>query len=119
MINIKMLRHPQQLVSYEGTDIEVDEGIACLLQLLWKEKIKTYNSCQDNMGMIWINMDLEDYKRTVERTRHQNKELYKFFNHSLSTIHYYMIKDSMHWTISLRFNKNRKDEFIKLWIATF
>ncbi|NPV62509.1 MAG: hypothetical protein HPY61_07750 [Methanotrichaceae archaeon] len=35
--------------------IEVDEGIAPLLQAIWRSRIATCNSCQENRpGIIWI-----------------------------------------------------------------
>jgi hypothetical protein len=49
--------HSQTTVFYPGEQdfIEVDEGIALLLQSLWDAKIRTCNSCQENEpGIIWI-----------------------------------------------------------------
>lgn len=49
--------HNQITVFYPGYQdfIEVDEGIAHLLQTLWDAKIRTCNSCEENEpGMIWI-----------------------------------------------------------------
>lgn len=52
-----MTEHKQTVVldPASNTMIEVDEGIAPLLQVIWNCGIITCNSCQENKpGMIWI-----------------------------------------------------------------
>lgn len=47
--------HKQVTVIYHGTPIEVDEGMAELLTLLWGRGVNTSLSCQENRkGIAWI-----------------------------------------------------------------
>ncbi len=61
--------HNQTTVYYPGEQeyIEVDEAIAPLLISLWKNKIKTCNSCQENEpGIIWIEFySMKDVERLL------------------------------------------------------
>ena len=44
--------------------IEVDEGIAELIQLIWDLGLQTNNSCQENMpGIMWVSFPSEDAER--------------------------------------------------------
>lgn len=52
-----LIDHKQTTVYYPGYQdfIQVDEGIAPLLLTLWDAKIRTCNSCEENVpGMAWI-----------------------------------------------------------------
>ena len=52
-----MIEHKQTAIldPSSNTMIEVDEGIAPLLQVIWNSGIITCNSCQENKpGIIWI-----------------------------------------------------------------
>lgn len=46
-------------LKYRGELVEIDEQIAPLMSQIWKAKITTLNSCQDNVpsGYIWIQFD--------------------------------------------------------------
>lgn len=49
------LKHKQAKVNFFGEIIEVDEGLAKLLQLIWANEIETLLSCQENHpGIAWI-----------------------------------------------------------------
>jgi hypothetical protein len=39
----------------------VDRGIASLLQRLWGRGVNTHMSCEDNMGSVWICLQLHDF----------------------------------------------------------
>ena len=61
-----MTEHRQvKVYNYCSTEeVEVDEGIADLLQLLWNNEVNTVLSCEDNAGgKIWIEFREEDYKK--------------------------------------------------------
>ncbi len=50
-----MANHKQVSVQYHSKLIEVDEGLAELLQLIWARGINTRNSCQENKkNTAWI-----------------------------------------------------------------
>lgn len=69
------VEHKQIKVDYFGQQIEVDEGIADLLQLIWKNGIYTALSCEDNRShdeegnliddnideIIWISFPSPNY----------------------------------------------------------
>ena len=61
--------HKQVTVYYPGEQefIQVDEGIAPILQSLWDAKIRTCNSCQENEpGIIWIEFySMKDVERLL------------------------------------------------------
>ncbi|NKB72859.1 MAG: hypothetical protein GKR89_37800 [Candidatus Latescibacteria bacterium] len=63
-----------------GATIEVDEGLANLLQGLWVLGIRTENSCQENRpGVMWIEFPCEDAARflnLVAAGRDRDRELY-------------------------------------------
>ncbi|CAN5656289.1 hypothetical protein BH23THE1_BH23THE1_32100 [soil metagenome] len=121
-----MERHPQVDVVCFDQNIKVDAGIANLLKLIWKEGVRTYNSCQDNLGKIYIEMDLDDFKSIVEISKHQNRDFFNFMEgYCQCNVHFTDTMDDSHiqpdivWTASIKFDKDLKDEFIKLWISTF
>jgi hypothetical protein len=51
-----MTEHKQVLVKHDLVSLEVDEGIAPLMERLLKLNIKTTNSCEDNIpkGWVWV-----------------------------------------------------------------
>lgn len=56
-----MINHPQVKLQCFGIETEVDEGLAELLQLIWKLQIATINSCQENQpGIAWIEFQSAD-----------------------------------------------------------
>lgn len=50
------MNHKQVLVKHDLLSLEVDEGIAPLIERLLKLNIKTLNSCEDNVpsGWMWV-----------------------------------------------------------------
>lgn len=66
-----MIEH-KQIAIYDPSSnlaIEVDEGIATLLKVIWDFGIKTCNSCQENKpGTIWIEfISTEDVEAFLTR----------------------------------------------------
>jgi hypothetical protein len=54
----------------------VDEKLACIIQWLWDHDIATSNSCQDSLGMTWIQFETEeDEARLVDMTSHSSDML--------------------------------------------
>jgi hypothetical protein len=66
-----LTEHKQTLVIDPASDtlVEVDEGIAPLLQAIWNCGIITCNSCQENKpGIIWIEfLEAEDAEAFLTR----------------------------------------------------
>jgi len=58
-----------RLVHPEYDDIDVDAGIADLIQLIWDHDIFTILSCEDNQDSVWLcfphAMELEKFLRIV------------------------------------------------------
>lgn len=122
--------HQQVSVSCFGHIIQVDEGIAPLLQLLWKLNIHTYNSCQDNKDKIWIEIDLMDFENLVHKAKEINRELFDFLFYSDHQIMFTdemftddsnvpSIVPSISWSVNFRFDKHLYDKFIDLLLITF
>jgi hypothetical protein len=60
--------HPQVEVLYNSRLITVDKGIVELLRLIWNEGYNTYNSCQDNNGIIWIQLSsVEEFRDILQK----------------------------------------------------
>lgn len=126
-----MAEHEQAIVTYYGREIEVDVGMVRILQLIWSQNVRTYNSCQDNNGKIWIEMELSDFKRIITRSKHLNHQLYDFIHDDADyqldfddvyydeTVDDSVIGPYITWTVSLRFDKEDEEKFIELWIETF
>ena len=74
--------HVQVPVTFMGRKIEVDAGMVEILELLWSKKVITYNSCEDNSGRIWIQMQLNDFKRITRLAKRKNRDLYEFIENS-------------------------------------
>jgi hypothetical protein len=55
-----MTLHPQVHIEWDGEEAEVDEGIAPLILAIWKNRLWTMNSCQDNFGRVWVEMPASD-----------------------------------------------------------
>lgn len=71
--------HKQVAVDCFGTTVEVDEGLADLLQEIWKAGIDTELSCQENQpGVAWIEFsgttDAEFFLEII--SEHCGAELY-------------------------------------------
>lgn len=62
-----MSEHKQVTVEHWGDEMQVDEGLAKLLPLIWKLRVGTFNSCQEQEhcnGMAWIQFaSFDDFKR--------------------------------------------------------
>ena len=122
--------HVQVPVTFMGMNIKVDAGMVEILQLLWSKKVITYNSCEDNSGRIWIQMQLNDFKRITRLAKRKNRDLYEFIENSDYGLIFdddgydedtesSVIMPDISWRVSLRFDKSLKDEFIHLWKVTF
>jgi len=137
------MTHPQIEVLYDGYQISVDEDMVDLLQLIWKEGYKTNNSCQDiNEGKVWIHFEsVDDFHDILQKAYtydlRLNKSLcedtlWQFFQDNVSNE--INIDDNGHpdedddlWipgskvllSVSIRFDKELKDDFTKLWTKTF
>ena len=63
-----------------GRTIEVDEGLADLLQQLWALGMRTDNSCQENRpGMMWIEFPCRDAARFLNllaSSRDEDRDFY-------------------------------------------
>lgn len=60
--------HKQIRVCIGDREADIDEGIAPLIEELWKADIETFNSCQENKpGIIWIQFaSPEDASRSLD-----------------------------------------------------
>jgi hypothetical protein len=132
-------KHKQVEADYMGYSILVDDKVLPLLRILWDNDIKTYNSCQDNNGTIWIEFkhisDLQSIIRKAFLKNHiinlgsdkiDEWRLYEFFiemcdirmnvddNGFLDRDNNEWIEgDDINFSTSLRFNKEYLTAFIK------
>lgn len=66
----------------ELNGIQIDKGLEDLMATLWCQGIKTYNSCVENVlnadGEVttWVEIDLADWQRLVNRAYLVDRELY-------------------------------------------
>ena len=136
-----MTNHPQVTVDYFGYPIKVDEGMVELLQLIWKAGYETNNSCQDNHGNIWIAFDnvyqfhkmvqmAHDYDLKVNDEVWTTDTLKNFLDENVKTVinigddghvedDEYFPGPNIELHVSIRFPKEKKEEFIRLWRETF
>ena len=64
---VLMTEHKQVKCQRHKIVEEVDSGVANLIETLWRNKIDTYMSCQDNDGYIWIQFSTkEDFLRFLK-----------------------------------------------------
>ena len=128
-------KHKQVSVDYFGDIIEVDEGIVDLLQMIWKSGFDTLLSCEDNIdNCIWINFELSDFKRIMKSAYSMKREggIYDFVQEKSHSIYFHFHDDgctdetdnwiqgdNLYFDVSLRFNKDLKNEFMVLWKETF
>lgn len=138
-----MSKHKQVTVKYlnDFDEIEVDEGMVEILKMIWDQCYDTINSCEDNFGKIWIQFHyMEDFQVLVQVAHTfsiKNKKkpyLIDFLeDHCDIRINIwddgyligeddneeYITGKNTLLTPSIRFKKELKDEFIKLWKQTF
>ena len=143
-----MTNHKQVKVYYFGYDeeIEVDEDIADLLQLIWKQGYRTIMSCQNNFNYIWIHFSYLKEFKSLYRTaynfhlnkgkKYNNITLYSFLEKTFCNIKLqidddgYLINEdkfneeyisgsNIEFSVSVRFDIGLKDLFIQLWKQTF
>ena len=129
-------KHPTKKVYSWFSDketIEIDEEIVDLVQLFWDEEFFTWNSCQDNFGDIWIEIDIVDFTHIVEMSydHDDESELYDYLQTCDTKFQFsddgYCDEKTNEWisgenqiyTVSLRFPKEDKDKFIKMWKDVF
>ena len=112
--------------------INVDEGMTEILEILWHQaEINTQLSCEDNNGKIWIHFDFEDFQDFTSLIFTYNPEFYHHFiiecnlDLVLSDDGYvdeetdeYIKGWVLEYSVGFRFDKNKKDEFIKGLKAT-
>lgn len=61
------LLHPQvKVVDPTWGMLVVDEEMAPILSKLWKKGFVTFNSCQCNNGTIWIEFELDSFKKFLK-----------------------------------------------------
>ena len=128
-------KHKQVNVVCFGDNIEVDEGIADLLQMIWKSGFMTFLSCEDNIdNCIWINFPLSDFK-SILRIAYKIKPydgLLDFIDNKTHSVKFqwaddgyvddtdnWINGDNLEFDVSLRFDKSLKNEFMDLWKKTF
>ena len=135
--------HEQVIVDYFGRDIEVDKGIEDLLKMIWDNGYRTYNSCKDNNGDIWIEFaNSEQFQQMIQLSHTFDNNvngngftkdtLRQFFEREYIKITIYVNDDgyvngndeyvsgqNINLSISLRFPKEFKKEFMMLWKETF
>lgn len=63
-------RHKMVVVKYNDEEAYVDEGIAPLIEELWKAGIHTVMSCDENRpGWMWIEFRSSEYAEKFEHCR--------------------------------------------------
>ena len=55
--------HAQVEVQSPTGSVEVDAGIVDLLKAIWALNVETTMSCEDNMGSVWVQMQMEQFQR--------------------------------------------------------
>lgn len=104
--------------------IQVDEEIKDMLELLWSKDYWTYNSCQDNNGMIWIDFDLDSFKTLMQRCLELKENMIEFDmikflwaddGHPDSNDEYWITGKNMLFSVSLRFPISEKQDFMNLF----
>ena len=131
--------HPQVDVYYFGEDeiITVDEELVDILEILWDRGIETINSCQDNFDDIWIQINLDHFKKLLEDIKRDEKEekekeeeeeldLYEFFQTKCKkelVIHddaydreldECVALEEIEFYASIRFNKKYRLQFLEM-----
>lgn len=67
MIMKKKQNHDQLPITNPSNNkvVYIDEDIAPLMYTLWKLKLETLNSCQNNNGYIWIQFKFDSFKKFI------------------------------------------------------
>lgn len=110
------------VVNHYGRTVKVDEGMVDILKLFWDRNINTCLSCEDNNGTIWINFWLHDFKKFARQaTTAQDKSLFHFLYECDREILFDNDDDydEVDYSVSLRFDKELKDEFLSCWDRSF
>ncbi len=112
----------------------VDEGVLDIIKLFWDQGCHTINSCQNNFGKVWIEIDLESFKKLLLKMQYSNKnELSDYFllrcenkiQWDPDTEYFYKKEDECHildgnfFSVSIRFPIEDKEKFIRMWKDTF
>ena len=111
----------------------VDEKLQTLIQFLWDNNVKTYNSCEDNVeGTCWVEYQLADWIEISEIAfRSVPQDLYLFIEEECDVKlqscddgqpdendEYWIDGDNLIWTASVRFPKELLPTFESVIKAT-
>ena len=133
--------HEQVEVDSPFGAFKVDKGMVETLQMIWGEGYRTYLSCENNEGKVWICFDHDDFKRLVKHaqsTDHRdfaiagvlgetNGSLYEFLEqsdirlswqddgHPDESNTYWIAGDDVYFDVSLRFDVKLHATFRKLF----
>ena len=117
--------------------VDIDEDICDIFAILWKNNIMTINSCQSNYGnKIWIEFEFDSYisliKENYLNIRKEKPSVYEFvcdncdikLSNDYSTDDYDNLVDDniddTYWcSVSIRFYKSLKNEFIEALKCAF
>ena len=75
-------KHRQVLLESPWGPEEVDAGMVTILKALWARKVRTFMSCEDNCGNVWIHFELEAFQRFVRKAR-RSPDLDEFLHYCL------------------------------------
>jgi hypothetical protein len=115
----------------DGEVSEVDEGVCELLTILWEQGIRTYASCENVKGKVWVEMDLRDYKRLVTTAKSLNKKLFDLLGEKVkavidfddteidATVANPVVVDYITWVVDLIFSPKYKDTLVQLLRETY
>ncbi len=112
------------VVDNHGETVKVDEGIVDMLTLIWNHDIDTELSCQENTGgRIWICFPLYAFKQLGRlAVKSKDQSLYLFLLHHCEREIIFDDENSeelVTFSVSLRFHKSLKQEFMDCWRRTF
>jgi hypothetical protein len=117
-------------------ELQVDEGIADTLLMLWAHGYQTTNSCQDNephgtgRHWIWIQFTMESFVKLVEKT-FVDDQAYNTGGQSVNLVAW-LVRfgkfdtnwwsddvGGVEWGVSVRFpaTQEKHDEFDRLFLA--
>jgi hypothetical protein len=112
-----MASHTQVTVESIYRSVEVDSGIADLLEAIWDLDVDTTMSCEDNMGSVWVQMNLEQFQKLHSLSR-QCDDLAFFLDSCHYSMecwtpehyahHYKVPAAPAHFVVGLRFPKQHK-----------
>lgn len=125
-----------------GLIVDIDEGIVDLIQMIWRCGFSTFNSCEDNNGNIWVEFaSMDEFTRLCQTAHTFNLEhgvKYEYetlsnflISDCICTVNIlddgYVTKNNVEYisgknvflSVSVRFGKIDKNQFIRLWKETY